>query len=137
MSDAAGILFLCPATQQVFLAKRSGRVASPFLWSAPGGHIEAGESPLQAAAREFIEEIGTLPPLRPVDGWTIMSPSGRFHLFVALVSESDVVRLWSEITLNSENTDAGWFELHRPPAMLHQGMRVVWPKVRRLAMASL
>lgn len=32
-------------------------------WTAPGGHIEHGESPLQGAQREMLEETGILIPL--------------------------------------------------------------------------
>lgn len=34
------------------------RVAPPALWSLPGGRIEKGESPAQAAERELYEETG-------------------------------------------------------------------------------
>jgi ADP-ribose pyrophosphatase YjhB (NUDIX family) len=33
-------------------------------WDIPGGYVEAGESPLQAAVREVREELGIAPPLR-------------------------------------------------------------------------
>ncbi|SDK48511.1 NUDIX domain-containing protein [Streptomyces indicus] len=32
-------------------------------WDVPGGYVETGESPLQAAAREVREELGITPPL--------------------------------------------------------------------------
>lgn len=32
-------------------------------WDIPGGYVEVGESPLQAAAREVQEELGITPPL--------------------------------------------------------------------------
>ncbi|MEU1007430.1 NUDIX hydrolase [Streptomyces sp. NPDC005890] len=32
-------------------------------WDIPGGYVEVGESPLQAAAREVEEELGITPPL--------------------------------------------------------------------------
>lgn len=34
------------------------RVAPPALWSLPGGRLEPGESPAQAAERELYEETG-------------------------------------------------------------------------------
>jgi ADP-ribose pyrophosphatase YjhB (NUDIX family) len=32
-------------------------------WDIPGGYVETGESPLQAASREVREELGITPPL--------------------------------------------------------------------------
>ncbi|MFI6784887.1 NUDIX domain-containing protein [Micromonospora sp. NPDC050276] len=43
----------------VLLVHRSAaRRAYPDLWDLPGGHVEAGESELQALAREMHEELG-------------------------------------------------------------------------------
>ncbi|MGW4498934.1 NUDIX domain-containing protein [Micromonospora sp. NPDC004336] len=38
--------------------RRATRQAYPDLWDLPGGHVEAGESELQALARELHEELG-------------------------------------------------------------------------------
>lgn len=35
-----------------------GRGAAVGLWSLPGGHVEAGEAPVAAVAREMLEETG-------------------------------------------------------------------------------
>lgn len=39
---------------------RKGSRAGQSFWATPGGAIEAGESPLQAARRELAEELGIL-----------------------------------------------------------------------------
>jgi ADP-ribose pyrophosphatase YjhB (NUDIX family) len=41
---------------KVLLCKRAPNKSLPNIWSIPSGHIEDGESPGQAAIREFFEE---------------------------------------------------------------------------------
>ena len=41
---------------EVLLCKRSPKKSLPNTWSIPSGKIEYGESPGQAAIREFYEE---------------------------------------------------------------------------------
>lgn len=55
---------------KVLIAKR----IKPSLWSLPGGRIEAGETPEQAAIRELFEETGVTAKI------------------VALAGESEVIR---------------------------------------------
>lgn len=55
---AAGALFFDPAGR-VLMVEPSYK----DYWDIPGGYVETGESPLQAATREVREELGIAPPL--------------------------------------------------------------------------
>jgi 8-oxo-dGTP pyrophosphatase MutT (NUDIX family) len=53
--------------QRVLLLWRHRFITNTWGWEIPIGRIEAGESPVDAAAREFEEETGYRPgPLRPM-----------------------------------------------------------------------
>ncbi len=96
------------------------------VWLPPGGELNPGETPLEAARRELFEETGlhgTFPQLSPIDGTPpgligyeehIAGSKGR-HLnfvFVATV-DSEAVRP------NGEFTEWRWVRsmdgLHAPP----------------------
>lgn len=57
MIHAAGILFLSQAGR-VLLLQRSDEGDMAGTWCIPGGKIEDGETPEQAAVREVLEETG-------------------------------------------------------------------------------
>ena len=50
----AGILV--KSGDKVLLCKRCSKCSLPNVWSFPSGHVEKGESTLDAARREFLEE---------------------------------------------------------------------------------
>lgn len=54
-------------------------------WCCPGGHMEAGESPNAAAARELMEEAGLSPigMLRPLDRKAVKNGEIHVHAFEA------------------------------------------------------
>lgn len=57
---SAGILFFTE-DQELFMGRVTGsslRSGMPSRWDIPKGHVEQGESPLQAAVRECTEETG-------------------------------------------------------------------------------
>src|SRR6266508_1817314 len=66
---AAGLLVrhVDPGTETVsfFVARRSHHTHMGGSWAIPGGAIAKGESPVEAAVREFGEEIGLI--LSPVN----------------------------------------------------------------------
>lgn len=64
------------------------------LFVFPGGHIEPGEAPLQAATREYREEMGTDVPGTLTDVWT--SADGGAVGFVFEVDDEDEVTLCAD-----------------------------------------
>jgi 8-oxo-dGTP diphosphatase len=60
MGDIVNALLIREGT--VLLARRSPRRKTyPGLWSFPGGHVETGESLVEALDRELREEVGISP----------------------------------------------------------------------------
>ena len=57
-SHLCGWVVLRRADGKVLLARRSGVAYGDGLWGLPGGHANADESWVAAAARETLEEVG-------------------------------------------------------------------------------
>lgn len=104
---ATGIITLAMVTENVkaaglaVVAKDTGRVLmlqralseddnNAGKWEFPGGKIDDGEEPYQAARREFQEETGmTIPDGTMVEDY--ICPNGKYELFVfAIENESDL-----------------------------------------------
>lgn len=88
---AAGLCIAAADTGRVLLLQRALDDNDPASgkWEAPGGHIEPGEGALEAARREWSEEIGARVPrnIEILADWT----AGIYIGFVGVVpSESDV-----------------------------------------------
>ncbi len=56
--QCAGASVLLFRGDEVLLVERGPGRAGAGLWSAPGGHVESGESAEMAARRELLEETG-------------------------------------------------------------------------------
>ncbi|WWQ12986.1 adenosine (5')-pentaphospho-(5'')-adenosine pyrophosphohydrolase [Ralstonia phage PQ43W] len=109
MPHAAGILFVHDG--RVLLLKRSPQAEdAPGTWGFPGGGIEAGETPEQAARRETREECafdygGPLLPLYTSDG--------GFQCYGALAVDQ------FKPQLNDEHTAYEWAAFDALPQPLH------------------
>ncbi|UYM28778.1 nudix hydrolase [Serratia phage vB_SspM_LC53] len=82
---SAGILFFTE-DQELFMGRVTGSGKPGFLyrWDIPKGHVEEGETPLQAAVRECTEETGFTDynPASLVDlGRHYYSSNKDIHLF--------------------------------------------------------
>lgn len=64
LGKLAGLIPVLAESAALILTRRSLALKNhPGQWALPGGRIEAGENPEQAALRELSEEVGvTLPP---------------------------------------------------------------------------
>jgi 8-oxo-dGTP pyrophosphatase MutT (NUDIX family) len=93
----------------------------PFAgkWEFPGGHLEPGELPIDAARREWAEETGSAVPNGDIVGsWDSMN--GIYRGYVMTVSSEDDVRINTDPdrrqVLNPDDPDcdnietAAWFD---------------------------
>lgn len=88
-NQGAGVLFFARSTCRFLLLLRSAWVNEPHTWCTPGGKVDAGETPLQAAKREVQEESGATIAnegnLQPL--YVFKSPNGTFeyHNYIGIV----------------------------------------------------
>src|ERR1700679_1331065 len=101
MIRAAGILLISPAGR-VLLLQRSAEGDFAGCWCCPGGKIEDGESPADAAVRETLEETGYRAGSAGAELCTRIADDVHFTTFMTKVDE--------EFTpvLNSEHIGHMW-----------------------------
>ena len=92
---------------EILIMKRAGGYAGGG-WFVPGGHLEFGESPLQAVVRETVEECGiTLDPatLQLIDVTTFFpGPDEQHHGLIFLAPCPPA----AECVLNEEHVAFRW-----------------------------
>lgn len=118
--------------QVLLISTQQGR-----RWQLPKGHIEAGETPEQAAVREVREETGVtgrvLAPLPEVDYWYVEKRSLRIHkrveYFLLDYESGDAADFDA-----AEVSGAGWFGWDEALAKLSfENERRVARAARRIA----
>jgi 8-oxo-dGTP pyrophosphatase MutT (NUDIX family) len=112
---AAGTLIVADG-KTLFLRRGNGG-DHPGEWAFPGGHIEAGETPEEAARRETQEETGYEPHKLIELG---KSDDGSVE-FTTFYNESRPF----DVALSDESTEFVWSPLGSWPEPLHPGCRFV------------
>ena len=104
-SAYAVAVILNPDGKILFLHRTSASRIGAGRWGLPGGHIEAGETPMEAMGREIAEEIGAGVDLELVACMGPVAaaglPDASLHLF-----RFDWLR--GEPSLNQEHTRFAW-----------------------------
>ncbi len=118
MIKAAGILFV--AHDQVLLLKRS----DTGEWAFPGGKVEDGESIEEAATRECVEEMGSLPEGKREPFDVSADDAVEYTTFVQACPPFNPV-------LNEEHTGFVWATLKDYPQPLHPGAAATLEKLTR------
>ena len=118
-----------PTTVQAWIERDGAylilkRNEEPFAgeWDLPGGFVEMGESPADAAVREVAEETGLrVTPAEIIGAFTsAYGDSGRHTVDIAYLCRLD----GGEFELDRvEKTDAAWFGLDDMPRLAFAGER--------------
>ena len=109
---AAGVLFRTAQGRILFLKRADDATDYPATWALPGGHIEPGETPLQAASREVWEEIGIA-----------SMPKREISQFDGFCTYLDEVDQPFSPDLNEEHSSHAWLLPSEAPEPLHPGVR--------------
>ena len=110
---AAGLAVRAADTGRVLMLQRAVTDNDPAAgkWEMPGGCLEHGETPLQAALREWVEEAGHPVPRGSLTGrWD--SADGRYQGFVVTVPHEDAVDISDgrDQVINPDDPDGDCFE---------------------------
>jgi len=100
------------ASSLVLLGRReAGRAFYPGVWDVLGGHLEPGETSVQALARELREEVGVTPT-----AWHYLGefreplPDGEEYMVLHLYAVTD----WTGVPHNrapEEHSEISWFAI--------------------------
>jgi predicted NUDIX family NTP pyrophosphohydrolase len=135
---------------EVFLAQANGprywKRQQENRWGLPKGRSDAGETPFQAASREFNEEIGIpLPRARYEFFMKHVRPkaSRQVTVFKAAITDQEVtfggsnvqVKVWppksGQTVTYAEIVDAQWFPMKEALKIVLPGQRPILKKLKK------
>ena len=116
-TQGAGLLMCTPQGKALFLRRSDSAQDCAGMWDLPGGTADAGETPLDTARREAVEEIGDVPEGQTELLTDILADEVRFVTFLHMIKQEFAP------DLNDEHSDSVWADLDNPPEPLHPGVR--------------
>ena len=105
--------------KRILLVRQYRLPARAFIWELPAGRLDPGETPLQAAKRELIEETGYR-----AKKWTKLA---AYYPSPGYVAEKMTIYLASELTegvatpMGDERITTQWFTAKEIAAMIESG----------------
>jgi ADP-ribose pyrophosphatase len=105
--------------ERILLVRQYRLPADAYLWELPAGRLDPGETPLQAAKRELIEETGCR-----AKKWTKLS---SFYVSPGYVQERMTIYLAQDLTqgeatpMEDERIETRWFTAKETRDMIHGG----------------
>jgi len=116
--SAVGVWFYAVSTRRYLYLMRDDH-KHPESWGLPGGKVDAGETLLDALARECREEIGSMPKylkLVPLEKFTSADGGFVYNTFFCSVAEE------FQPVLNNEHLAYAWVASGIFPRPLHAGL---------------
>jgi 8-oxo-dGTP pyrophosphatase MutT (NUDIX family) len=128
LREAARLVLVDAAGSILLVRYRDHRAPARCYWATPGGGVEPGESPEEAAARELLEETG----LRPAIGPRLWTRRFRWESPQGLVEQDETYFLarLDETAPTVRNSSPEPIEEHRwwSLAELEETAEVVFPE---------
>ena len=109
--ERAVVVYICDRERQKLLLIMKKKGLGKGKFNAPGGRLEPGETPLQAAIRECREEV-SLTPLAPEKR---MELHFQFTSGYALYGEAFFTDSWEGEAQPSDEADPFWYDLDSLP----------------------
>lgn len=133
---AAGLLLRhidAEGVTRFLLAQRSTRVHRGHgEWAIPGGAIDSHETPLEAALREFGEEIGPMPEQWALRGIHVVEPAPGVWSYSTCCIDVAHQPAYAEL-MSPEHDAAAWFTVEEMADLaLFSPFAEAWPSLAAL-----
>jgi len=112
---------------KTLLAKRKGAHAEG-TWGSLGGHVESGESPMEASIREAREELGIEIGNLTFASCTSMIKYDRHYIDISFTAE--IISGEPTICEPDKIEEIGWFDLEALPEPLFEPVRRVFDALK-------